>query len=99
MFDSLKFEMFRSFIAKPRSKVWLQELGRRWPLQFLNCSLPEFQFLLDFANRTGGGIALSVLQQNQILALEHWLKLLDLVNVDDYRAADAQESLRREMGF
>src|SRR5437764_777367 len=49
-------------------------------------TLPEFQFLLDFANRTRGGIALSVLQHDQVLALEHWLKLLDLVNVDDYRA-------------
>src|SRR5437879_188278 len=67
----------------------------RWKSQ----ALPEFQFLLDFANGTGGGIALSVLQHNQVLALEHWLKLLDLVNVDDYRTADAQESLRGEMGF
>ena len=57
-------------------------------------ALPEFQFLLDFANRTRGGIALSVLHHDQVLALEHGLKLLDLVNVDDYRAADAQESLR-----
>ena len=62
-------------------------------------ALPEFQFLLDFANRTRGGIALSVLQHDHVLALEHGLKLLDLVNVDDYRAADAQESLRGEMGF
>ncbi len=52
-------------------------------------ALPEFQFLLDFTNRTRGGIALSVLQHDQVLALEAWLKLLDLVNVDDYRAADA----------
>src|SRR6266404_7674850 len=66
----------------------------RWKSQ----ALPEFQFLLDFANRTRGGIALSVLQHDQVLALEHWLKLLDLVKVDDYRAADAQESLRGEMG-
>ena len=42
-------------------------------------ALPEFQFLLDFANRTRGGIALSVLQHDQVLALEHGLKLLDLV--------------------
>ena len=61
--------------------------------------LPEFQFLLDFAKRTRGGIAPSVLQHDQVLALERWLKLLDLVNVDDYRAADAQESLRGEIGF
>ena len=47
-------------------------------------ALPEFQFLLDFANRTRDGIALSVLQHDHVLALEHWLKLLDLVNVDDY---------------
>src|SRR5437762_5670369 len=62
-------------------------------------ALPEFQFLLDFANRTRGGIALSVLQQDQVLALEHWLKLLDLIDVNDYRAADAQELLRGKMGF
>src|SRR5207248_3612790 len=62
-------------------------------------ALPEFQSLLDFANRTGGGIALSALQHNQVLALEHGLKLLDLVNVDDDRPADAHESLRGEMGF
>ena len=62
-------------------------------------ALPEFQFLLDLADRTRGRIALSVLQHDQVLALERWLKLLDLVNVDDYRAADAQESLRGEMGF
>src|SRR6185369_17043081 len=55
--------------------------------------LPEFQFLLDFTKRARGGIALSVLQQDQVLALEHGLKLLDMGNVDDYRAADAQESL------
>src|SRR5215472_13700858 len=67
----------------------------RWESQ----ALAEFQFLLDFANRTRGGIALSVLQHDHILALEHWLKLLDLVNVDDYRAVDAKESLRGEMGF
>lgn len=52
---------------------------------------PEFQPLLDFTKRTRGGIGLSVLQQNQILALEHRLKLLNLVNIDDYRSADAQE--------
>src|SRR4029078_6392779 len=40
-----------------------------------------------------------VLQNDESFALERWLKLLDLVNVDDYRAADAQESLRGEMGF
>src|SRR4051812_21704690 len=61
--------------------------------------LTEFQFLLDFANGTGRRIGLSILQHDQVLALEHWLKLPDLVNVDDYRAADAQELLRREMGF
>ena len=55
--------------------------------------------MLDFANRTRGGIALSVLQHDQVLALEHWLKFLDLVNVDDYRAIDAQEPLRGKMGF
>jgi hypothetical protein len=62
-------------------------------------ALAEFQFLLDFANETCGGIALSVLQHDQALALECWLKLLDLVKVDDDRAADAQESLRGKMGF
>src|SRR4029079_12366979 len=62
-------------------------------------ALPEFQFFLDFANRTRGGIALAVLQHDHVLALEHGLKLLDLVHVDDDRAADAQESLRRKMGF
>jgi hypothetical protein len=55
---------------------------------------PEFQLLLDFANRARGGIALSVLQHDQVLALEHGLKLPDLVKVGDDRAADAQESLR-----
>ena len=62
-------------------------------------TLPEFQFLLDFANRARGGIALSVLQHDQVLALEHGLKLLNLVNIDDYRPADAQELLRGKMGF
>lgn len=61
--------------------------------------LPEFQLLLDFSDRTRGGIALAVLQDDQILALKHGLKLLNLVQVDDHRAADAQEALRREMGF
>ena len=52
----------------------------RWKSQ----ALPEFQFFLDFANRTRGGIALSVLQNDQVFALEHGLKLLNLVNIDDY---------------
>jgi hypothetical protein len=68
-------------------------------LSVLVMALPEFQFLLDFAKRTRGGIALSVLQHDQVLALEHRLKLLDLVNVDDHRAADAQELLRGQMGL
>jgi hypothetical protein len=62
-------------------------------------ALSEFQFLLNFANRARGGIALSVLQQDQVLALERWLKLLDLVDVDDYRAADAQKSVRGDLRF
>lgn len=69
------------------------------PASWKSQALPEFQFLLDFANRTRGGLALSVLQHDQVLALEHGLKLLDLVNVDDSRAADAEKLSRREMGF
>src|SRR5437870_427347 len=60
--------------------------------------LPKFQLLLDLANRTRGGIAFSVLEDDQVLALEHGLKLLDLVDVNDDRAADAQELLRGKMG-
>ena len=62
-------------------------------------ALPEFQYLLDLADWAGGGIALAILQYDQILAVERWLKLLDLVDIDDYRAADAQKSLVGEMGF
>ena len=60
----------------PEAPRYLDFVGSlRWKFQ----ALAEFQFLLDFANRTRGGIALSVLQHDQVLALEHGLKLLDLV--------------------
>ena len=61
--------------------------------------LPEFQFLLDFAEGAGGGVGFSVLEDDEVLAFEHGLKFLDLIKVDDDGAADAQELSRGEMGF
>ncbi len=75
-----------TFWIKPRHLYFLGSVRRKAH------ALPEFQSLLNFANGARGGIALSVLQHDQVLALERWLKFLDLVNVDDYRTADAQES-------
>jgi len=68
-----------STTLKRRKRSTFFESSARWKSR----GLPEFQLLLDFANRTRGGIALFVLQQDQVLALERWLKLLDLIHVDD----------------
>jgi hypothetical protein len=61
--------------------------------------LAELEFLLDFAEGAGGRVALAVFEDDEVFACEHGLEFLDLVEVDDDGAADAQELLRGEIGF
>lgn len=55
--------------------------------------------MLDFAEWAGGGVGFAVFEDDEVFAGEHGLKFLDLVEVDDDGAADAEELLRGEIGF
>ena len=82
------------FLAE--GKVRIEKLRRD---ELSQTHLPKFEFLLDLAEGASGGVGLAVFQEDEVLAFEHGLQFVNLVEVDDDGAADTEELLRREMGF
>src|SRR5205085_4245773 len=69
-FDITPTKMFPPSSPRPGFQISTYHVRQVRTAHGVIPNLPEFQSLLDFANGTGGGIALSVLQHDPVLALK-----------------------------